>query len=250
MRALNLAGLLLLVMVTRTASAEERMLRLYGYAYDLKSNAYLYTEVHEQKIVDGKWISGSIIYLAPDGSEMGHKALDFSYNESVPVYQLTLHYNGYNEAITAVGKTVEMARQDERGAKIQTKSVELSANMAADSGFHIYLRERFAELMQGKAVDFKFVVAGSLDTFKFRARKVGDTQFEGKPAVRILVEANSLLSLVAPELNVTYEPIARKLVEYRGPSNIHNPRTGDPYDVRIAYYSTPPADAPKLPPLK
>ena len=41
-----------------------------------------------------------------------------------------------------------------------------------------------------------------------------------------------------------------QLLEFRGISNIHDPRSGNAYVVRIAYYSQPPVDVPKaLPPL-
>lgn len=243
--------MLVLWMTSAAASAaEEQVLRFYGYAYDLKTNAYLYTEVHEQHAVGERWTGGSIRYFAPDGSPMGRKTLDFSANEFVPVYRLTLDYNGYNEAITAVGKNVEMTKQSDRSAKAETESVRLETAMAADSGFHSYLRTRFADLMAGKTVEFRLVVAGNLDTFSFRARKSGEGQFEGKPVVKIVAEANSLLRLVAPKLELLYEPQQRMLMEYRGLSNIHNPKTGEPYEARIAYYSTKPADAPKLPPLE
>lgn len=247
MKALIAAALLSLAL---PAAADESRVRFYGYAYDLKTDAYLYTEVHDQRIVDGKWLGGSITYFAPDGSEMARKTLDFSQDEFVPVYRLDQRYNGYNEGISAAGADIQMFKQKSATARSEKDSVAKTKDMAADSGFHLYLREHFQELMQGKTVEFRFVVAGNLDTFKFRARKTGETQFEGKPAVKILVEANSLLRMVAPSLEMTYEPQQRQLLEYRGVSNIHDPRTGKAYDARIAYYSTPPAGTPKLPPLQ
>ncbi len=92
-------------------------------------------------------------------------------------------------------------------------------------------------------------MAGNLDEFDFRARKVGDATFEGRPAVHIRVEPDSLLRWLVDPLDLTYEPVERKLVEYRGLSNIHDEATGKPYNVRIIYPTVPPADAPPLPGL-
>lgn len=240
-----LLGLALGVLAWPVHAAEE-LHRFYGYAYDLKTGAYLYTEVHEQKIQGDRWIGGNIVYLAPDGSEMGRKTLDFGSNEFIPTFKLSLKHEGYSEGISAVGKTMELFKQSSRDAKVERTQITVQPGMAADSGFHTYLRAHFDELMQGKTLEFRFVVAGNLDTFKFRARKVGQAEFEGKPAVKIEAEANSLLRLVAPKLELLYEPRERQLLEYRGISNLHDPKTDEPFQVRIGYYSTPPADAPKL----
>src|SRR5689334_12345007 len=94
---------LLLLAVAVPALAEERTLRFYGYAYDLKSGKYLYTEVHEQHAEGDRWLGGTIVYLAPDGREMGRKTLSFSNDPYVPLYRLTLAARGYAEAITGVG---------------------------------------------------------------------------------------------------------------------------------------------------
>lgn len=232
------------------AEAQDGTFRFYGYAYDLKSNKYLYTETHQQKSVNGKWVGGSITYTLPDGSPLAAKTLDFSQDAFVPVYRLDVSKSGYMEAITDSKGPIVMQRRDATGKKLETESVKKAGLMAADSGFHSFLVEHFDSLMAGKPVNFRFVVTGNLDTFKFRATRTQDTVFEGKPAVRFLVEVDSLLSLLAAPLEVTYDPKSKKLLEYRGLSNIHDPATGEAYKaVRIAYYSTPPADAPKLPPL-
>lgn len=230
------------------ASAEERQLKFRGYAYELDSGAFLYTEAHEQRIVDGRWLGGSIAYYGRDGTQIAYKTLDFGSDPFVPVYRLDLRYSGYWESITGLTPgRIEMSRRDGAKAEVETASIGRPARVAADSGFHVFLREHFAELQAGKTVSFVFAVAGKLDSFKFRAKKVGDASFEGKPAVKLRVEADSLLRLVAPELELLYDPGERKLLEYRGVSNLHDPATGKAWNARIIYPATPPADAPPLP---
>lgn len=244
----NLLALTLLA-ATGLVHAADGTFRFYGYAYDLETNKYLYTETHEQKIVNGKWVGGSIVYTAADGSPLGKKILDFSNDSFVPVYRLDLTKEGYMEGITDNKDQIVMTKKSGPGKETETEAVKKEGLMAADSGFHTFLVAHFAELMAGQAVKFRFVAAGNLDTFKFRAKRITDTTFEGKPAVRFLVEADSMLRLFAGPLEVTYDPEQKKLLEYRGISNIHDPASGKAYNTRIAYYSTTPADAPKLPPL-
>lgn len=243
-----LAALLCAGAAAAADPAAESTLRFRGYAYDLSSKKFLYTEVHEQRIAGGHWLGGTIDYYAPDGRRIGHKTLDFSKDPHVPLYRLDLtSKGGYMESITAVtAGRIDMAKQGHGEKSVETASVKRSGLMTADSGFHTFIRDHFDELMAGQTVAFSFAVAGNLDAFKFRARKTGETTFEGRPAVTLRIEPDSLLRFLVDPLELTYEPPQRKLVEYRGVSNIHEDVSGKPYNVRVIYPSARPADAPAI----
>jgi hypothetical protein len=237
----------LLVGVTMTASAE--IFRFYGYAFDLESDRYLYTEVHEQEIVDDRWLRGTIRYFDPDGQLIGDKPLDFGANPYVPAFRLNLPGQDYVEGIREVGDRATLFRS--RDGKSEEKRLKVSEQMAADSGFHALLRDNFERLMAGENARFKLLVAGNLDAFSFRARKMGETEVAGERAVHLRVEPDSLLRLLVDPLELFYAPDERRLLEYRGISNIRDPRTGDPYMARIVYPRNPPPGAPEtLPPLQ
>jgi hypothetical protein len=232
------------------ALADETTLKFYGYAFDLKSNVYLYTEAHHQRVDGERWLGGDIEYYDADGKSIGHKTLDFSKDEFVPLYRLDLTALGYFEAITGIhdGK-IDMERCTGAGKPVEKDSIDYRAPLAADSGFHNLVRANFPALLAGEKVKFRLGVAGSLDSFKFVAKRIEDGTFEGKPAVRFRVAPDSLLSLIADPLELTYEAATRRLLEFRGISNIHAAGTRKPYIARIAYYSAPPPEAKNLPPL-
>lgn len=239
-----------LLLAASFSAAAADLQRFYGYAYDLKTGAYLYTEVHAQRVEHGRWLGGSIDYYRPDGTPFGHKTLDFRNDEFVPVYRLELPAQGYMEAITDNRERVTLERREGRDAKVERKTIDKLAPMCADSGFHSCLRANFERLQAGETLRFALAVAGSLDSFRFRAKKVGETQVGGRRAIRLKVEPDSLLRLLAGPLELVYEPQERKLLEFRGTSNIPDPKTGKPYQTRIIYPEQPPADAPRpLPPL-
>lgn len=238
------------LLASSPAHARDDTLRFYGYAYDLATDRYLYTEVHQQRIEADRWAGGVIRYFASDGTALGVKTLDFSADRFVPLYDYEQPALGYREGITAIGTDITLTRTDRRGGT-RTVTVARKAPVAADSGVHGFLRSRFDELLARRTVAFGFVVAGHLDSYRFRAKRIDDTQFEGREAVRFLLEPNSLLRLVAPSLTLTYDPAQRRLLEYRGPSNLIDPDTGKAYTVRIAYYAQAPAAGPEvLPPLE
>lgn len=242
-------ALLASLLIAGSAHAADETLHFRGYAYDLSSNKFLYTEVHEQKISGDRWVGGTIDYFAPNGRRIGHKVLDFTADPHVPVYRLELTAaRGYMESITAVtSERIEMARQDHGKTELETVSLKRKGLMTADSGFHSFIRDHFAELQAGQTVEFRFAVAGNLDAFRFRAKKTGETTWNGVPAVTLRVEPDSLLRFLVDPLELVYEPKVRKLLEYRGVSNLHDEVTGKPYNTRIIYPEAKPADAPALP---
>lgn len=241
--------LVLFLLVSGPATAAET-LRFYGYAYDLKTDRLLYTEVHEQEVAGNRWLRGRIGYFLADGRKLGEKSLDFSADPFVPVFRLDLALEGYMEAVTAVGDSMTMERRAAKGAKLESKTVKREGPTCADSGFHAFLVSNFGKLMKKETIALRLAVAGSLDQFKFRARRIDDTTFEGQPAVRFYIEPDSLLRFVVDPLELTYDPKTQRLLEYRGISNIRDPQTGKPYLTRIAYYSQPPKNIGKLPPLE
>lgn len=245
MRPLLLA---LACLAAMPALGQDGTLTFRGYAYDLDNGKFLYTEVHKQAISGERWLGGTIDYYAPDGSQIGHKTLDFRQDPYVPVYRLDLATGGgYAEGITALTPdTIEMEKKGYNSTKARTASIKRRGAMVADSGFHSFLRDRFADLVAGRTAKFTFAVAGELNEFSFRARRIEDGSFEGKPAVRLKVEPDTLLRLLAEPLEILYEPDQRRMLEYRGVSNLHDPKTFEAYRVRIIYPSAPPADAPPL----
>lgn len=220
----------------------------YGYAYDLKTGKYLYTEVHQPTFEGGKEVASTIRYYTPDGREIGKKTLDYRADAYVPKFRFDLPGEGYAEAITANGATIEVLKVSGKGQE-KRKSIAREGFTAADSGFNHAVQDKLASLIKGEVLNFRFVVAGQLDSYRFKISKVGEGTFEGKPAVKLLVQADSLLRFVAPDLNLLYDPESKRLLEYKGVSNIHDAK-GKAYSARIIYPSEPPVDAPQnLPPL-
>ena len=231
--ALGLAGAMI------TAHAAEVVNHFEGYAYDLDSGKYLYTEIHQQRMVDGQWAGGRTDYVFPDGTRFGHKTYDFAGDRFVPLYRLDLITEGYSEAITGNGAIVAMSRQPS-GKKAETASVGKDGLVAADTGLPRMLVANWDVLIKGETLKFRIAAPSRLQTYKFKARRIEDTTFEGKPAVQFQIDMDSMLNLFIGPLVFTFDPGEKRVREFRGTTNIRNPATGADYKVRISYYSTPP----------
>lgn len=215
-----------------------------GYAYHRDSGDFVYTEHHEQVRRDGRAIDWRVTYRAPDGEVIAEKTLDFTRSPFVPVFTLEHRQSGDMEGIR-YGEDrgwLMIERDGPEGERLE-KTFEVTGDTVADAGFHPFVRERFARLMDGDVVRFRFAVAGSRKVIDMRARRLDDTTFEGERAVRFVAELDLfLINLFVDDIEVTYDPETRRLLEYRGVSNMQNDE-GDRYPVRIGYYAERPPQA-------
>lgn len=245
----RLSALFLLSAVGLAAFADDATRSFYGYAYDLESGRYLYTEINQQKLVNRTVISGSTAYYLPDGTEFGRKTYDFANDRFVPVYRLDLSKEGYTEGITDNGATIVMSRQLPSDEKPETGSVKKEGLVAAEIGVPKLLVSHFENLIRGETLNFRIAATKRLGSYKFRARRIEDTTFEDKPAVRIQLDMDSMLKMFAGPLVFTFDPEQKRLKEFSGITNVRNPANGEDYKIRVAYFTHPPKDAGKLPPL-
>ena len=218
-----------------------------GYGYDLKTDEFRYTEHHTQTLKDGKVVDWQVEYRAPDGALIASKWLKPSGNPAVPEYELSVKTNGYVEGIRRIDDTtIELKRQKPGEESAETKTISHDATACADSGFDAYLRQNWDRALSGKKLKFDFIAAGRLADYGFKAKRIDDTTFEGKPAVRFEVSLASFLGVFVDSLELTYDPDSKKLLEYRGIGNM--PGEDDKvYPVRVSYFSQRPDDLPPAP---
>ena len=233
--------------ITAAAHAEPTTRSFIGYGYDLESGEFRYTEHHTQTLEGDRVVDWSVDYRLPDGSTLATKWLKPGNHPAVPEYRLTVERNGYVEGIRRVdGNTIELIRQKPGEDTPDTKTIDHDDTACADSGFDAYLRDNWAAAMDGKKLKFDFIAAGRLGDYGFKAKRIDDTRFEGKPAVRFEVSLASLLGVFIDSLELTYDPDTRRLLEYRGVGNM--PGEDDKvYPVRVSYYSERPEDLPPAP---
>lgn len=246
-RVLQAAAALLLL--AGTAQAAESVRRFYGFAYDLDSGRYLYTEVHAQRFEQGRWLGGIIDYYAPDGSRLGRKTLDFSADPYAPQFHLEQN-DGSLYALASQAGGLELQRRDGTGKPLQRKWVSGAGLLCADAGLLNLVDRRLNELRAGDLLRFTLLLPSNLDSFRFKVHKVAEPLIDGHKVIQVELEPDSLLRLLTGPIELTYSPEEQRLLELRGPSNIHDPLRHTSYRARVIYPERAPADAPAaLPPL-
>jgi hypothetical protein len=216
-----------------TTSAGAAPLHFVGAAYDIDSGKLLYREVHDVTIENGRAVRGSTVYVDAGGNQIARKTADYQPDPYVPVFAFEIPGLKYEEAITGNGDAVVMTRKT--GGKLREARVAKKTPMAADAGLLNLIADQFPTLLEGKSLKLTIAVVARLDRFTVRLRRIDDIQFAGRPAVRFQLEHDSPLRLLLNPLVLTYDPETRRLLEYRGQSNIRDPKTGNPYEVRIDF---------------
>ena len=167
------------------AHAEPTTRSFTGYGYELESGTFRYTEHHTQTLKDGKVVDWSVEYRQPDGSILATKWLKPGAHPAVPEYRLTVKTNGYIEGIRRIdANTIELIRQKPDQDSPETKTIDHDDTACADSGFDAYLRQNWDAAMSGRKLKFDFIAAGRLGDYGFKAKRIDDTTFEGRRAVR------------------------------------------------------------------
>lgn len=225
------------------ALAQEHLERFHGYAYDLKSGRFVFTEVVEQRVRDGQWLEGRTRYVLADGRELARKTIDFTSDPFVPLYRIE-QLAGVREGIAANGDPVSMERTEK--GRTRSATAPRTALMAADAGLPRLLRANFDALLAGQILKVRIIAPMQLDTYGFKARRIADAQFEDKPATQIEVAMDSMLKLFASPLRFSFDPQTKRLLEFCGVTNLVDPVSGEPYTVRISYYTVRPKDAPEV----
>jgi hypothetical protein len=218
--------------------------RLLGFVRDAATQRYLYTEVHDLVLAsDGAIQTSLTTYFDAQGKEMARKTLDFRANRTVPIYRLDVPAQGYAEGISALKPQVMAFKLDQ--GKEERKAVSPDEGpVAADAGFNQLLLDLLPQIKAGETMRFNLIVAGRTQSYRFRARKLGDETLADTPAVRVLVEPDSMLRMVVAPIELVYDSKGTRLLSYKGVSNIIDPGTGQVFKkILITYGGAAPAEA-------
>ena len=215
------------------ASAAETQ-RFTTAAHDLKTGRLVYTESYEVQVDNGRWVSGTTRYFLPDGASIGERKFDFSTDRYVPIYTLDQSNVEYHEGVGRIDAQhvdVFMVRDGHR----QTASLTRVPNMVADCGSQAYVVEHLDQLEAGATLHFTLAVAGKTDSFRLRARKLADVDVNGRKAMRVRIELDSLLRLILPPLELTIDTGNKRMLEYSGITNLKDPATRKAYSAKITF---------------
>jgi len=194
--------------------------RMVGYAYDQKTEELLYLERHQRWFDGGRIRYQAVDYLDPEGTLFAQKTLSYDDAQERPNFALIDRRTGHIETLT----------YDENGYRVGAcKGVGQSwreniidqKDFVADAGFDRMIIARWDELMGGARIELPFLIPIAAKTVPFRLKMLATNP----DSVTFRMSPRSWLvrMLVAP-IDVSYSKSDKRLLSYRGLSNLHNDR--------------------------
>ncbi len=213
-------------------AAPAQDLTFTGRARDLKTGALLYVESHAVSGSGGARETRVVSYRCASGATFARKTLDYGGARLAPAFALDDARSGVSEGLE---RTAQGVRVFERARGSAPRSRQLGdAEMVADAGFDEFVRARWSALEAGDALVIPFLVPSRLDTVDFRVRKTGETTIEGRVASVIRLSVAGPLGWIVPDIDVSYRQDDRRLLRYRGITNIRD-GTGDMISAQIDF---------------
>lgn len=179
-----------------------------------RDGAVLYREEHAVHRSGERLLSATTTYRDAAGREIAVLRTDFSADPYAPGYVFEDLRSGAVEEV-AVGDGRVALRA---GPRTRTLAAPGDRRLVAGQGLDRYVRARLDEVLAGARLEVAYPIPSRLDAYDLRLRVLGPAD---GATVRVRAEFSSwVLRLLAPALDVDYDVRTRRLVRYRGPSNL------------------------------
>ncbi len=198
-----------------------------GNAY-ARDGTLLYREQHITWRQDGQ-TQRVVIYRCPDGAAFARKRLRATADPAAPDFSLL---DG------AIGQRIEVRRHDggialsyrsRRGADTHTAQLPLPRHAIIDAGFNDYVLEHWDSLLGGATRHVAFLLPSRREWMNFSVRRVDKDEAARAGAAVFRLQLGSWFGFMLPHVDVRYSLDDRRLLDYRGPSNLSNARGDNPW---------------------
>jgi hypothetical protein len=231
MRAICLSLSLFLPGVANAMS----LLRSEGIA-TTANGAVAYREVHWQRgTAEGaqRWVQ----YLCADGRPFARKQMPASPRPQTRGYRLQDLRSGQNADVQVHEDAVRINWKEDARAAQRTQRIPLPTGAVIDAGFDAAVRAHWHALLRGEPVELPFLVPGRQRFYPVRLRHVGPVRWQGMAAQAMEARLDTWYGTLAPRLSLVYADADRRLLEFRGASNLRDAR-GD-YPAVVVRFDRP-----------
>jgi hypothetical protein len=209
-----------------------------GIARDPDSKKSMYIEQHWIRSNGETPVERLVLYRCTDGTAFARKRVNYQNNLQAPAFEFTDGRKKVSEGLryAAAGPALWF-----RGAGVSTEKVAAlsNANLVADAGFDEFIRLNWTNLRAGKEIPLNFAVPTRLKAYKFNLKQIGESQFAGKAAVTFELKIAGLLSLIADPIQVTYGKNDKRLLSFKGLSNLRDDQGGFDLNAKIDFLGMP-----------
>jgi len=170
-------------------------------------------------------------YFDTQGGKIGELISDYRYGPRFGSYTFRDLRAGYKDGAEVLEERIRMFRRPSPDATTETATIPRTQRQMVGQGFHYFIADNLAAIAADQVLHVELVLPSRLDQFDFRIRK---RALEGTRLVVRLEIDNWFLRFFAPYVEADYDLKSRKLLQYRGISNLADPK-GDHPVVTIDY---------------
>lgn len=197
----------------------------------------LYREVHwRREATEGaeRWV----LYQCPDGQPFARKHLPASADPQARSYTLEDRRSGQRAQVEVGSGTVSITWKEDAASPLRQRRLELPPGAVIDAGFDAAVRLHWPALMRGERITLPFLVPGRQRYFPVQVRRTRPLRWQGIDAQSIEVSLDTWYGGIAPRLSLAYASRDRRLLEFRGTSNLRDPRGAYP-QVTVRFGAAP-----------
>lgn len=204
----------------------------------------LYREVHWQR-GPGDTAERWVEYQCPGGQPFARKRMPASTLPQARGYRLEDGRSGQRATVAVDTTGVRVDWQEDGTQPARSQRLPLPAGAVIDAGFDAAVRAHWAALMRGERIELPFLVPGRQRYYPVQVQLRGPLRWQGQAAQAIEVRLGTWYGALAPRLSLVYADADRRLLEFRGTSNLRDDEGR--YPNVIIRFATPaalrPADA-------
>ena len=211
--------LLLLTMSGLTAAVESVRFE-QGQAWDLQKKRLLYTESHWSRFENNLLSERTVLYRCADGTPFARKVISYAPSRLAPAFDFKDARLDYREGLRWKNGTASVWFDGSDGYKEQ--QLQSAPDLVADAGFDGFIRSRWPQLLGDRREQLQFAVPSRLDSYGFHLQRVGPAVYREQAAQTFRLGLDGWLGLVAPDIEVTYGSASKRLLRFKGLSNIRD----------------------------
>ena len=204
-----------------------------GTAYANKDNSVAYREEHF--VFDQQGVrTRLVLYRCPSGAPFARKWVRNTAGDEAPNFELVDARDGYREGVRGDVDHREAFVQEDSAAPLRTELLPKRVRTVIDAGFDAFVRNHWNELAAGNKELIQFVVPSRLRYLEMRLKPGEPATIDGESVQQVRLSLAAWFGFVAPTIELSYANSNRRLVRFKGLSNIHDTR-GRQHDVRIEF---------------
>ena len=222
-----------------TGAAIDGYVSYAGVARGRHSTDFLYGERDVLLYRDGCLLERAVLYTCGDGSAFAHKVV--SYRDAlVPDFLFEDARNGMREGIREDGGDAapsgarSVFYRDHSGDAEKSGPLPSVQGMVADAGFDEFVQSHWDTLMDGKALEIRFLLPSRLDDYRFQVERLRGDLIQGTPTEVFRLRLSGIWGWFLPGIDVYYGSANHLLMRYDGLSDLHD-AAGNNYKTTIDF---------------